>query len=1387
MKSQSDPKLIPLVGEAAESDVLIGDKPCKALLDTGSMVTLLSETFYENLDPKPELLSLTDFQLDIRGASDSSIHYLGYVVLDICIPSVDLPSVSVPVLIVPVTRYSASVPLILGTNVLQHFKASASSHEIPSVWEEAFSTISHSHSIPVKANCYKAVVIRPYETRTITGRVRKTHNITLGVTETDDDSHYLNICPRLVEVNPNRSFSKIPVRVCNLSARPITIRPKSLLCNLHEVDVLRQADPFEREDPKLCNSDKTLEDLGVTLPSDTLSESECSEVKDFLEKWKHIFSSGFTDLGCTELVEHTIELSDPNPFKEAYRRIPPGMFEEVREHLQEMLKAGAIRESRSPFSSNVVLVRKKDKSLRFCIDFRKLNNRTVKDAYALPRIEETIDCLAGSKYFTKLDLRSGYWQVPIKESDKAKTAFSVGPLGFFECNRMAFGLTNAPATFQRLMERCMGELHLKDCLIYLDDIIIFSDSLEEHFKRLEGVFRRLEAGRLKLKGSKCEFFRTEVKYLGHIVSQRGIETDSDKLKALKEWPIPSSVKELRSFLGFAGYYRRFVPGFSQISKPLNDLLVGHPTNKGKSSKTAAPWHWGESQQGAFDILISKLSSPPVLAYADYSKPFILHVDASATGLGAVLYQELDGKKRVISYASRGLRANERNYPVHKLEFLALKWAVDKFHDYLYGNDFHVITDNNPLTYVLTSAKLDATSHRWLAALATHNFSIQYRSGKQNVDADTLSRLDAVKNAHAEKSEETVVFPDVIKALINHHLVEVEESPAIECLCLTQDAVVVDDSADLGTSLSDIDWQKEQASDSVISRVLEIVKAGHKPTSRQAAKESESVRQYLREWGNLFLKDSVLYRSGSSCGHPTVQLILPEPFRELAFTGLHEEAGHQGRDRTLALFRSRFFWPQMDIFVERKVRECARCICRKTKSRPAATLVSVETTYPMQLVCMDFLSLEMSSGGFENILVITDHFTRFAQAIPTKNQTAHTTAKVLFEQFICHYGFPSRLHSDQGRNFVSAVISELCDIARIDQSRTTPYHPEGNGMPERFNQTLLNMLGTLEDIQKQNWKAHVPALVHAYNSTRHESTGLSPHFLMFGRHPRLAVDAFLGLEPDVTKHKDHSNYVSGLKTRLDYAYKVASKEARRQAKRHKRRYDLKVRNVRLEPGDRVLIRNVGIKGKHKLADRWNRDIYIVIDQPHDHIPVFRVRKEHGRGAVKTLHRNHLLPFMALPSKLLPEKSAADETSPDLSESTLDRSVLDPSLPSVELPPLEPTLKPSEEQSPTESSTSPSEDLSCTRSTDQSVTQPSLLPDGPKAPLASEGKSIEDLTDLNPLPERPVVASPEAETNKLVNPASRQKGTLNPLALPFSPGRPRRAQNKPKWLKSDDWIT
>ena len=282
------------------------------------------------------------------------------------------------------------------------------------------------------------------------------------------------------------------------------------------------------------------------------------EARQLFCEYTHIFALESLDMGHTSMVKHKIRLDNYTPFKERYHRIPPHLFDEVKNHLKEMIEVGAIHKSNSPWASAVVLVRKKDGSLRFCIDLHKLNARTIKDAYSLPCIDETLDCLGGATIFTSLDLRSGYWQVEMEEESKPLTTLTVGPLGFYKCERMPFGLTNAPATFQRLMENCLGELHLSWCIIYLDDITVFSDSPSEHLCRLRGVFAKLDKAGLKLKPNKCEFFKTRITYLGHIVSSKGIETDPKKVEAVKNWTVPKTVTDVRSFLGFTNYYKRFI-------------------------------------------------------------------------------------------------------------------------------------------------------------------------------------------------------------------------------------------------------------------------------------------------------------------------------------------------------------------------------------------------------------------------------------------------------------------------------------------------------------------------------------------------------------------------------------------------------------------------------------------------------------------------------------------------------------------------------------------------------------------------------------------------------------------------------------------------------------
>ena len=712
-----------------------------------------------------------------------------------------------------------------------------------------------------------------------------------------------------------------------------------------------------------------------------------SKVRTVIERKSFLFAMTSLDLGRTDLVKHHIQLDDYTPIKDRYRRIPPHQYEEVRKHLEEMLDIGAIRRSNSPWASPVVLVRKKDGSLRFCIDLRKLNAWTVKDAYSLPHIEDTLESFNGACIFTSLDLKSGYWQVKLNEESIPLTTFMVGLLGFYECVRMLFGLTNAPATFQRLMESCLGELHLDWCIIYLDDIIIFSKNPDDHITRLEGVFEKLAKAGLKLKPSKCEFFHSSLKYLGHIVSKDGIATDPRKIEAICNWPCPKTVTDIRSFTGFTNYYRKFIKGYAKIARPLYKLTSGDNAKR-KNQKV----DWNTRCNDFFEALKSICSECPVLAYADYTKPFVLHTDALTTGLGAVLYQKQeDGKERVITYASHTLNKSEWNYDAHKLEFLALKWAItDRFHEYLYGATFDVYTDNNPLTYILST--VDAMGHRWVASLGPYNFALHYKPGRLNCDADALSHI----------SWESV-SPAVVQATMD--LAHVDRTLILDPEVRGQKSVdepFVLKSLRINEAIRK--WQQRQKEDAEIRKIIEMMHNNDWSTYKYSKNEPSSMKSYIKVRADLELKNGLLYRRIRLKDHEvdTYQLVVPVAYRKITLELLHDKFGHLGIDRTTGLSCERFFWPRIADEIRQYIQNCEHCL--RYKQQPEwAELKPLEASYPLELVHMDYLKIGGKDDPNSNILVVTDHFTRFSQAYVTANQLAATAARVFVREFVNNYG------------------------------------------------------------------------------------------------------------------------------------------------------------------------------------------------------------------------------------------------------------------------------------------------------------------------------------------------------------------------------------------------
>ena len=1220
-----------LIGPANETYIKINGVDCLALLDSGSQVSCVSQKFYSEHLAHIELQHLETL-IEIEGISGALIPYTGYIEVELVFPGKvldNIRSMMCLLLISNDTRYNSYCPVLLGTNIIcrcMELHDSFVDKQLPMAWKVAFQSLLIARGettvgVPVTINA--STEVPPMSSMVVMG----THGgLPCKSSTILIESDFENNVPGGLLVTP-AVYSKsnidhnIPISVVNTSQKAVTIPSNCIICHASPVTVCFRNTKEPEDIPS--------EEIRQAFPLEHLTDSQRFQVHQCLQRHKKVFSWSDWDIGHCELNPHRIKLKEEKTFREKYRRIPPAMVEEVRDHLTHMIEAGIIEPSTSPYASAALFVRKPDNTLRFVVDYRRLNELTIKDSHYLPRIDETFDRLAGASWFSTLDLKSGYWQLDMHPEDKHLSAFNVGCLGFYQWRRLAMGLSNSAATFQRVMELVMGSLNLQACLLYLDDIIVFSDSWESHLARLELVLSKLEDAGLKLKPSKCCLFQKQIKYLGHIISEEGLATDPSKIEKVIAWPVPTERHQLHRFLAFCGYYRRFIKDFSNLASPLQKLLRGIPdkdgksvkrTNKGKSKIIYPAFEWGPEQQSAFDKLKEVMTSTPVLAFADFRKPFTLQIDASGQGLGAVLSQEVDGRQHPVAFASRGLTPTESRYPAHKLEFLAMKWAIcEKFYDYLYGNQFEVITDNCPLTYVFKTSKLDATGLRWVAALSAFNFTVKYRPGRLNSAADALSRLE---------NEYAVLSDEAVKALYSG----VGKDELVSTVSMSASVV-----PDLPTSADKEppDWTKLQKNDPVIGVIVRAL------LNKEAFQNDHpEVRELWKQRKKLLFVNDVLYRRCQLPDGLIHQLVLPECARREAIQAMHDDMGHFGRDRVIDLLRSRVYWPFMKEDVSRYIARCESCLKRK-KPQPIAELVSIETSSPMELVSMDFLCLETSVGGYSNILVLTDHFTRFAMATPTRNQLAKTAAKALIDLFINHYGMPQRLHSDKGANFVGKVITEMCKLLGIKRSTTTSFHAMGNGQVERFNRTLLDMLGTLPDSKKSRWKEYVQPLVHAYNCTRNDVTGFTPFELMFGRTPRLPLDDMFGLSTSCSDNVSYVDFVSDLKKRLEESYQLARKNITKNQQSSKEYYDRRVRGNILEVGDRVLVRKTYFQeGRHKLANRWEDQVYVVENQV-DELPVFDIRPENGKGRKKRLHRNNLLPIESAVSRDEADDSSSSE--------------------------------------------------------------------------------------------------------------------------------------------------
>ena len=1006
------------------------------------------------------------------------------------------------------------------------------------------------------------------------------------------------------------------INILNVNDRPVVLHKNQNIgtCELyqdkHQVRVTSSTPKDgDIENDKLDKSQMPvhLKDL-IEKSSQHLSHDQRNKLAGLLHKYADVFSTSSEDIGHTDRVRHRINTGSAFPIREPTRRLPIGKREIEKEEIKKMLERGIIEPSKSPWASNIVLVTKKNGQVRFCVDYRKLNEVTIKDSYPLPRVDDCLEALSGAKWFSSMDLNSGFWQIGMDDTDKEKTAFLTS-MGLFQFTVMPFGLVNAPSTFERLMEDVLRGLQWQECLIYMDDIISPSSTFEEGLNRLESIFIRLRGANLKLKPSKCVLFQTKVNFLGHVVSSDGIATDPSKTEAVDNWPIPRTPKQVRSFIGLCSYYRRFIKGFADIARPLHKLCE-------KGTK----FIWTPECQQSFETLKSALSETPILAYPKPGEQFILDTDASDKAVGAVLSQVQDGKERVIAYMSKSMNKHEKAYCVTRKELLAVVAALRSFHSYLYGQEVLLRTDNAAVSWMRNLKRPTGQTARWLEELGTYNLNVIHRPGKSHKNADGLSRMPCKSCARQENlnqedergsddEENCDSQCNTIRAITSTHSATTTENQALL------------EGWDLGTLR-----QKQLEDDDLKPIMTALESKGERPSWDQVSAGSSVLKSIWRQWDRLTLYEGVLYRTYFDEDSSTKQLIVPKELQSQILEYFHDipSAGHLGAEKTQSRINRFFYWPNMKEAVVQYCKECDKCAARQPpKLSRRAPLGQYLVGQPMERIAIDILGpLPVTNRGNRYVLVVCDLFTKWTEAFAIPNQEATTVVKVMVDEFICRFGTPLQIHSDQGSSFESQIFKGMCELFQIDKTRTTSQRPQSNGCVERYNRTLASMLTKYAEHEQRTWDEYLPQVMMAYRSSIHSSTGMTPNLLMLGRNVMMPLDVVVP-RPEVHESCDKEQYIQDLQSKFAQVHEKAREHLKKSSDYQKKHYDIKSEKRSLEKGQAVWLydttRRVGVC--HKLTSKW-KGPYVVVKKIDD--LTYMVKKSKKQHA-KVYHIDRLLPY------------------------------------------------------------------------------------------------------------------------------------------------------------------
>lgn len=1139
--------------------VEIANTECTFILDTAADISILKADLVDQnylIDPSTRCI--------IRGVTDGTVNTVGIATTNLNFDGNILTNF--PFQLVE-TNFPIPSDGILGKDFLNNYKCSI--HFDSYVLEVR--TREKVFEIPMEDTIHNQIVI-PSRCEVI--RKFKIDNI-----KEDCVIKSKELIPGVFIANSIVNKDNTYVKIVNSNSYSVTIpeNPQVDFESLNDYSILNIT--------KTKNVEDRSKEIFQKIDTDNIPINEKVKLTQLIEEFSDIFALDNEKLSENNFYQQKISVTDDTPVYIKPYRTPHSQKEEINKQVKKLLDNDLIETSTSSYNSPILLVPKKgtnsEKKWRLVVDFRQLNKQILADKFPLTRIDDILDQLGRAKWFSTLDLMSGFLQIPLDEKSRQYTAFSTEN-GRYQYKRLPFGLKISPNSFQRMMTIAMTGLNPEVAFLYIDDIIVIGCSTEHHLNNLRKVFERLRKYNLKLNPSKCNFFKKEVTYLGHNISDKGILPDSSKFEAIINYPVCKTADDVRRFVAFCNYYRKFIKNFAQIAAPLNKLL-----------RKNVKFEWTEECQSSFDKLKRSLTEPNILQYPDLKQPFILTTDASDKACGAVLSQKHGEDELPIAFASKSFTKGEAHKPVIEKELTAIHWAVNHFQPYLFGTRFTIKTDHKPLTYLYTKKNPSQKLTRMRLDLDEYDFDIEFIKGQSNVCADALSRI----NLSSDDLKQVAIMAVQTRAMTNssengmanriYEVVNPEETHNLPKLITSTSKrgknyeinfkLTSKNRKKLIKEMTSHINPKEDLAFELMFSGLESMLWDCSP--KVALTDSDPIFEIIplptfKEIGTKFLEkvEILIYKAPKTIEHDN-------EIQEILFNNHNTKiAGHPGQLKLYKKLKPFYYWKNMRQSIREYVQNCSFCQQNKTFKNPKEQLIKTDTPpQPFHTVEIDTVGpLPITNNGNRYLLSLQCEFSKYIILIPMMDKKASTIARKFVDSLFLIYGPIQSIKTDMGTEFKNEIFKDVSTFLNIEHKCSTAYHPQTIGMLERNHRTLNEYLRTFLNESKNDWDEIIQYYAFAYNTLPSIDTIFSPFELIFGK--PCPMPNSVQNKPTPIYNPEH--YYKELHFKLSRAYQLAQSCIEKSKKKRVNNYNVNTKPLQLAVGDLVWLEN---NAHHKLGN------------------------------------------------------------------------------------------------------------------------------------------------------------------------------------------------------------